>query len=138
MAARDQVVTYISYPDEGHGFARPENSLSFFAATEHFLKECLGGRAEEFGDAFEGSSAEVLHGVDYVPGLDDQLVVLPDNGEDIESAEPSSGEAPDTEETEDVDGGLTEQDGEAIDPAEQESTSKSAGGGAVGDGRSIL
>src|SRR5690606_7875957 len=30
-------VTYIVYPDEGHGFARPENRLSFYAVTEAFL-----------------------------------------------------------------------------------------------------
>jgi len=138
MAARDQVVTYLNYPDEGHGFARPENSLSFFAVTEHFLKDCLGGRVEEFGEAFEGSSAEVLHGVEYVPGLADQLVDVTDNGEDVESPGTSSGEAPDTEETEEVDGGLTEQDGEATDPSDQESTPKSAGDVAVGAGWSIL
>ena len=27
-------VTYVLYPDEGHGFARPENSISFNAITE--------------------------------------------------------------------------------------------------------
>ena len=30
-------VTYVLYPDEGHGFARPENRLSFYAVTEAFL-----------------------------------------------------------------------------------------------------
>lgn len=49
-------VTYILYPDEGHGFARPENRLSFFAVTEAFLAKCLGGRVEPVGDAFKGSS----------------------------------------------------------------------------------
>jgi dipeptidyl aminopeptidase/acylaminoacyl peptidase len=39
-------VTYVLYPDEGHGFARPENRIDFFARAEGFLSKCLGGRAE--------------------------------------------------------------------------------------------
>ena len=31
MKAKEIPVTYVLYPDEGHGFARPENNLSFFA-----------------------------------------------------------------------------------------------------------
>ena len=57
------------FPDEGHGFARPENRLAFFAVIEGFLAECLGGRAEPIGDAFEGSTVQILHGADYVDGL---------------------------------------------------------------------
>src|SRR5690606_31179678 len=37
MEAKSIPVTYVLYPDEGHGFARPENRLSFFAVTEAFL-----------------------------------------------------------------------------------------------------
>jgi dipeptidyl aminopeptidase/acylaminoacyl peptidase len=37
---------YIVFPDEGHGFAKPENRLRFQAAAERFLAEHLGGRAE--------------------------------------------------------------------------------------------
>jgi dipeptidyl aminopeptidase/acylaminoacyl peptidase len=39
-------VEYVVYPDEGHGFARPENRLQFFAISEEFLAKHLGGRAE--------------------------------------------------------------------------------------------
>jgi dipeptidyl aminopeptidase/acylaminoacyl peptidase len=39
-------VTYVLYPDEGHGFARPDNRIDFFARAEGFLSKCLGGRAE--------------------------------------------------------------------------------------------
>jgi dipeptidyl aminopeptidase/acylaminoacyl peptidase len=69
MDARDLPVTYLNYPDEGHGFARPENRMSFFAVTEAFLSACVGGVYEPIGQAFAGSSIEVLHGADYVPGL---------------------------------------------------------------------
>lgn len=71
MQANNLPVTYINYPDEGHGFQKPENRLSFFAAMEGFLGKCLGGRVQPIGDSFEGSSAEVLAGAEYVEGLED-------------------------------------------------------------------
>jgi dipeptidyl aminopeptidase/acylaminoacyl peptidase len=37
---------YLLFPDEGHGFAKPENRLTFYAAAEKFLAEHLGGRFE--------------------------------------------------------------------------------------------
>ena len=45
MKANGVPVTYLLYPDEGHGFVRPENQLAFAAVAENFLAECLGGRA---------------------------------------------------------------------------------------------
>ena len=53
-------VTYLLYPDEGHGFVRPKNWISFSAVTEQFLKKNLGGKAEPIGDAFKGSSIKIL------------------------------------------------------------------------------
>ena len=38
---------YMLFPDEGHGFAKPENRLRFYAAAEKFLARHLGGRAED-------------------------------------------------------------------------------------------
>jgi dipeptidyl aminopeptidase/acylaminoacyl peptidase len=38
---------YLLFEDEGHGFARPENRLKFYAAAERFLAKHLGGRAED-------------------------------------------------------------------------------------------
>jgi len=37
---------YMLFPDEGHGFAKPENRLRFYAAAERFLAHHLGGRFE--------------------------------------------------------------------------------------------
>jgi dipeptidyl aminopeptidase/acylaminoacyl peptidase len=62
-------VTYVLYPDEGHGFVRPENRLSFNAVMEAFLSRHLGGRYEPVGDAFGGSTVTVPTGADDVPGL---------------------------------------------------------------------
>jgi dipeptidyl aminopeptidase/acylaminoacyl peptidase len=46
MRKNGKAVTYIVFPDEGHGFARPENNKRFNAAVEAFLAKNLGGRAE--------------------------------------------------------------------------------------------
>jgi dipeptidyl aminopeptidase/acylaminoacyl peptidase len=66
-------VTYVLYPDEGHGFARPENRTSFQAVSEAFLARCLGGPSEPFGDDLEGASLQLPAGADYVPGLNAAL-----------------------------------------------------------------
>jgi hypothetical protein len=53
-------VTYVLYPDEGHGFVKPQNRLDFHARAEQFLGACLGGRTEPMeGGGVEGSSAVV-------------------------------------------------------------------------------
>ena len=66
-------VTYIVYPDEGHGFAKPANSISFYAITEVFLGQCLGGRYEPIDAQIEGSSVQVPVGGEHIPGLKEAL-----------------------------------------------------------------
>lgn len=39
-------VTYVVYPDEGHGFKRPQNKLDYWGRIEEFLAQHLGGRHE--------------------------------------------------------------------------------------------
>ncbi|MEL7728958.1 S9 family peptidase [Citromicrobium bathyomarinum] len=62
-------VTYVLYPDEGHGFAKPANNIAFNAVTENFLATCLGGRAEPIRDTVKQSTAEIVEGADFVQGL---------------------------------------------------------------------
>ncbi len=69
MNRKKTPVTYVLYSDEGHGFARPQNRLSFNAITEAFLSQCLGGRAEPIGNDFEGSSVAVPSGKEHIKGL---------------------------------------------------------------------
>ena len=69
MQDRGIPVTYVLYPDEGHGFARTENAISFYAVTEGFLSMHLGGMYETIGSAFKGSSITVPVGADQVPGM---------------------------------------------------------------------
>ncbi len=73
MQEKNIPVTYVLYSDEGHGFARPENRLSFFAVAEIFLAQHLGGRFQEIGDDFQGSTIAVPHGAEHIPGLSEAL-----------------------------------------------------------------
>ena len=73
MKAKGLPVTYVVFPDEGHGFARPENNIAFFATSERFLEKCLGGRSEPFGAAFAGSSITAPYGAQFAPGLKEAL-----------------------------------------------------------------
>lgn len=77
MAEKGLPVTYVNFPDEGHGFARPENRLAFYSVMEGFLSECLGGQAQPIGNAFDGSTVQVLHGADYVAGVADAVAAMP-------------------------------------------------------------
>lgn len=70
MKAKGIPVTYVLYPDEGHGFAKPANNIAFNAITENFLATCLGGRAEPIGDVLEPSTAQIVEGAEYVQGLE--------------------------------------------------------------------
>jgi dipeptidyl aminopeptidase/acylaminoacyl peptidase len=69
MKANNVPVTYLVFPDEGHGFTRAENNLAFAAASEQFLAKCLGGRAEPIGNALKGSSVRAEEGADLISGL---------------------------------------------------------------------
>jgi dipeptidyl aminopeptidase/acylaminoacyl peptidase len=73
MKAKNIPVTYVLFPDEGHGFARPANNIAFNAVAENFLQPCLGGRAEPIGDGLKGSSIQVLNGAENVTGLAQSL-----------------------------------------------------------------
>jgi len=50
MRKKAKDVEYYVFPDEGHGFARPQNNMAFNAATERFLAKYLGGRSEPPND----------------------------------------------------------------------------------------
>jgi len=45
MKAKNLPYEYMLFPDEGHGFAKPENRLKFFAIAEKFLAKHLSGRS---------------------------------------------------------------------------------------------
>jgi dipeptidyl aminopeptidase/acylaminoacyl peptidase len=66
MQAKGIPVTYVVYPDEGHGFRKPANRLAYIAIAEAFLAKHLGGACEPVGTDFDGSSHEVRAGVDVL------------------------------------------------------------------------
>lgn len=71
IALRDRgfPVEYILAPDEGHGFARPVNNMALFMASEKFLADHLGGRAQE------GGTTEVVARLNEIT-VDPKTVVL--------------------------------------------------------------
>jgi dipeptidyl aminopeptidase/acylaminoacyl peptidase len=70
MQKNDIPVTYVLFPDEGHGFARPANKLAFFAIAEAFLSAHLGGFYQPMSaEDFKGSSITIPVGAEGVPGL---------------------------------------------------------------------
>jgi len=71
MEEKSIPVTYVLFPDEGHGFARPENNLAFSAVAEAFLAPVLGGRFQPVGDDFRDASIQIVTGAEHVPGLPD-------------------------------------------------------------------
>ena len=73
MQAKNIPVTYVLYPDEGHGFARPENWKSFNAIADVFLAQCLGGPYEPIGTDFKGSSLTVPAGQENITTLTESL-----------------------------------------------------------------
>lgn len=62
-------VTYVVFPDEGHGFAHPRNRVAFYAVVESFLGEHLGGRVQPVGSDFDGSSITIPTGRDRIAGV---------------------------------------------------------------------
>ena len=80
MNSADLPVTYIVFPDEGHGFRNPKNNMAFMATTEAFLAKHLGGRAEPIGDSINESTAQVREkgGLDF----GDVAVYVAEEGED--------------------------------------------------------
>ena len=75
MQEKSIPVTYILYPDEGHGFQRPENRMSFNAVVEAFLAQYLGGKFEPINGDFKNSTIQIKAGKEFLPknALDDSI-----------------------------------------------------------------
>ena len=69
MRAKGIPVTYVVYPDEGHGFQKPPNRLSYIAIAEAFFARHLGGTCEPVGRDFDGSSHELRAGAEILPEI---------------------------------------------------------------------
>ena len=56
MNKKNIPVIYALYSDEGHGFAKPTNRLSYYALVETFLAKILGGQKEDIGGDLKGAN----------------------------------------------------------------------------------
>ncbi len=61
MKKKNIPVLYALYEDEGHGFVRPENRLSFYGIVELFLAKNLGGEFQDIEDDLGGANL-ILNG----------------------------------------------------------------------------
>ncbi|MDX8431269.1 MAG: S9 family peptidase [Candidatus Algichlamydia australiensis] len=59
MVEKSIPVSYVVFPDEGHGFRIAKNRIASCAIMEDFLAKHLGGRAEPIGKSVENSSAKI-------------------------------------------------------------------------------
>ena len=73
MRAKGLPVTYVLYPEEGHGFAVPENRMSFQAIAEAFLVAHLGGRPSRSARTSRVPSSRCAKARGHVPGLEAAL-----------------------------------------------------------------
>ncbi len=69
MHSKQIPVTYALYPDEGHGFRRPENRLSFYAIAEAFLAQHLKGKFEPIHNDFKNASVQFKVGKEFITDL---------------------------------------------------------------------
>lgn len=67
--SRGVPIAYVVFPDEGHGFARPDNRMAFMAITEAFLGRQLGGKVEPMGEDLARSSARIEAGETLIQSL---------------------------------------------------------------------
>ncbi|HEY5938831.1 MAG TPA: S9 family peptidase [Kofleriaceae bacterium] len=63
-------VTYVVFPDEGHGFYREVNTIAFYGVTEAFLSAHLGGAYQPVtAEELAATSMQIKDGRAGIPGL---------------------------------------------------------------------
>ena len=74
MKAKHIPVVYALYNDEGHGFAKPGNRISYYALAEQFLAKILKGRAENIGDDLKNANL-ILNDKDKITGEEAEKII---------------------------------------------------------------
>ncbi len=79
MSANHKEITYILFPDEGHGFMRFPNKMFCMDRVERFLSEHLGGAYRPVDPSIMAkSSAQVFKGEDDTMKFREEVVQKPD------------------------------------------------------------
>ena len=74
MKAKHIPVVYALYKDEGHGFAKPGNRISYYALAEQFLAKILKGRAEHIGDDLKNANL-ILNDKEKISGTEAEKII---------------------------------------------------------------
>lgn len=74
MKAKHIPVVYALYKDEGHGFAKPGNRISYYALAEQFLAKILKGRAEHIGDDLKNANF-ILNDKEKITGAEAEKII---------------------------------------------------------------
>ncbi|KJV62098.1 S9 family peptidase [Rickettsia amblyommatis] len=74
MQAKHIPVVYALYKDEGHGFAKPSNRISYYALAEQFLAKILKGRAEHIGDDLKNANL-ILNDKEKISGTEAEKII---------------------------------------------------------------
>ena len=74
MQAKHIPVVYALYKDEGHGFAKPGNRISYYALAEQFLAKVLKGRTEHIGDDLKNANL-ILNDKEKISGTEAEKII---------------------------------------------------------------
>ncbi|BDU60583.1 peptidase S9 [Candidatus Rickettsia kotlanii] len=74
MQAKHIPVVYALYKDEGHGFAKPGNRISYYALVEQFLAKILKGRVEHIGDDLKNANL-ILNDKEKISGTEAEKII---------------------------------------------------------------
>lgn len=67
MKEKNLPVTYLSYPDEGHGIAKMANEMVYLAYCEKFFADILGGKYEPISEELRQKSSAKIEGLPILP-----------------------------------------------------------------------
>jgi dienelactone hydrolase len=69
LAAQGGKVSYVVFPEEGHGFQNQASALAYYGLAEHFLADCLGGRREPLAGSLDKGKLDARYGRQWLPAI---------------------------------------------------------------------
>ena len=74
MEYKKKVVTYFTYPLEPHDYRKSEIWQSFWAISEQFLQQHLGGNAQPIGNDLDAADFQIITGTEHIAKLAEHLL----------------------------------------------------------------